>query len=232
MAAITQATLASAYDGVNRTVYTTASQTPTGNLLLLACVTGRTVADSDSGAPTLSGNGVTWVQIGSLLSTNRQRITLFRGMVASPSAGAVTITFSEDQFDASWIFTEFTEILTTGANGADAVRSITTNQLASAEAITVTLPAFEQSINATFGFFAKGGAQAWVPGTGFAEIDDHGVSGALGAMCEWRNDNHTGVDASSAGAGTMDAIALEIVNSIRPVGTSAAGTAGHLGFNF
>src|SRR5438445_13665056 len=68
-----------------------------GNMLILAWIVNTNNQTPD--VPTLSGNGLTWVVASTAVwnagkPTFLDRITLFRAMGASPTAGSVTISFS------------------------------------------------------------------------------------------------------------------------------------------
>lgn len=100
--------------------YATASFTPTANRLVLVMVinTKATAADTC----TLSGNGMTWVELtNTAYAATLSRITLFRGMSASPSAGALTATFGATQTSAIIRVIEVSNTDTTGSNGSGAI---------------------------------------------------------------------------------------------------------------
>src|SRR3990167_8026843 len=183
--------------------YDTASITPTADTLILAAILSHH-GSAVPNAPTLSGNSLTWVQIATVtfntIGTSRSRLTVFRAMGASPSSGAVTIDFDgQTQISCGWIISEFGNVITTGSNGANAIIQSQTNNADAATSLTVTLGAFNNSLNATYGAFSHDGfATAVTNGTGFTEISEQttGVEGKL--QSEWRNDNDTSVDANSS----------------------------------
>lgn len=101
----------------------TASISPAANRLITVHVALRcdpsTVVDNIS----LSGNGLTWVRMQeTVLGGNRLGGT-FRSMGASPSSGVITISYSGGGTPAAytWVVVEWPDVITTGANGADAV---------------------------------------------------------------------------------------------------------------
>ena len=111
MAVGTPTGLANGTDTSALSVYSTASQTPTANRVVLAVVASSATSTRPD-APTLSGNGLTWVNIGtfygSTTGTTRVRVTGFAALTgASPSAGVVTITHASSQAACSWSFAEF-----------------------------------------------------------------------------------------------------------------------------
>lgn len=96
------------------TSYATASITPGANKLLIACV-GYRRGGATPTAPTASGNGLTWTPIVTKVHRDgNQAFRIFAALTgASPSAGAVTFSFSETMQNAHWQITEwdFTNIV-------------------------------------------------------------------------------------------------------------------------
>src|SRR3990167_10939569 len=123
--AITQTTLTGAASTADATSYTTASISPGANRLILAFVYGFHSIGTDV-TPTLSGNGLTWVNINHRgLGCSNENMTLFRAMGSSPSAGAVTIDYGANTMDAGvWSIMEFDGVDTSGTNGSGAIVQI------------------------------------------------------------------------------------------------------------
>lgn len=212
----------SATDG---TTFTTASITPTGNRLVLAFVYSASAGSPDQ--PTLSGNGITWVSVATLMNADHDvRVSLYRGMVASPSAGAVTITHTGTMLQCLWSINEFDGVDTGGTNGSAAVVQSATGENTASTSLSVTLAAFGDAGNATFGGFGvvkSGAAEVQSPGTGFTELgdfqlDDDGLGWSV--QTEWRADNDTTVDQSSASSHIRrQGIAAEIKAAAAAAGT-------------
>ena len=223
--AITQAPLTSGSSTTNASSYATASHTPTGNRLVFAAVISR-LNGAVPNTPTATGNGLTWVQVTTVafntIATARSRLTVFRGMVASPSAGATTFDFAaQTQGSCAWSIKEFASIDTGGTDGSAAVVQSATNSVdASVAALVVTLAAFGSADNATYGAF--GGSQgtgSFTPGAGFTEIHDvPETSPAIVIETEWRNDNDTSVDATPNASADMGGIAIEIKAAVAAAG--------------
>jgi len=159
-AAITAAALtADAGSTTNDTSFTTASITPTANNLVLAWVTNTKGTTPDT--PTLSGNGLTWVQVATVtwgtIAAPTARTTLFRAMGAAPSAGAVTISFgaTNNQTGCAWSIIMFSGVVTSGTNGSDAVVQSLTNRIDASTALTITLAALGDAANASAGGFSN-----------------------------------------------------------------------------
>jgi len=143
--------------------YTTESQAPGANRLITCELVfqifgGGTLPTGVS----LSGNGITWEEIAhSTFEAGIASTWLFRGMVASPSAGTVTITPSGDSSLklCQWDFEDFDVVDTSGSNGSGAVvQSVAgSGPSANPQVITYSLAALGDAVNnATFAFAASG----------------------------------------------------------------------------
>lgn len=217
--AISFSNLTNGEDSDGGTDATTASISPSSNNLLLASVVNRTSVSVDPTVPTLSGNGLTWVQIATIVfdttSSSRRRISLFRAMGSSPSSGSVTITFGETTPQALWSIEQVSGVDTSGSDGAGAIVQSATNKDESVSTIvlTVTLGAFSSVDNATFGAFGNYGitAGSGTPGSGFTELTDLNQSAnGIHLSTEYKLSNDTGVDYDFTENSQMGGIAIEI----------------------
>lgn len=200
----------------------TASVTPGSNKLMLLAVSSKTTSSTDPNIPSISGNGLTWVQVGSSVvfdptSSSRRRITLFRALGASPSTGAITISFSgQSQSTILWTLDEVSGMDTSGTNGSGAIVQSNTNnsQATPITSFSVTLSAFADINNATYGCFAQDGSSQSIEGSGFTKYGDaNNSSDFLWLMSEFKDSNDTSVDVTIGGgdwADTMGGIAVEI----------------------
>jgi len=202
------------------TEFTTASISPASNALVLLLVRGRR-SNGLGSSPTVSGNGLTWVEIVSvgfeLVSTGWCRLSLFRAMGVSPSSGTVSINYSGGNLNCCfWSIVQFEGVDTSGTNGSGAVIQSATNAQDSGTTLTVTLSAFSDPGNATYGGFSISKAtEAINPGSGFtefAEAQGTGTSADSGTIqSEYLLGNDTSVDASWAtSANDSGGIAVEI----------------------
>ena len=202
----------------------TASISPTGNSLILAAVSSRRGDTTTPAAPTVSGNGLTWVQINTIAydesSSSQRRLTVFRALGASPSTGTITFTFPGNQTDVAWSIDEFSGVDTSGTNGSGAIvqSAVNEDEAASSNSLTVTLSAFGSANNATYGTFATSGVQTPTAGTGFAILANATINARQQTITEWRNDNDRSVDISFPLDEQMGGIAIEIKAAV------AAGT--------
>ena len=198
--AVTQTSLTSGTDdnAGSGTSIATASIAPTSNYLVLVSV----VSNVGGHATGVSGAGLTFTQVGTGVTLNDSYLSIWRALSASPSSGAVTITFSSAPELCLWSISEFGGIDTGGTNGSSAVVQTATNSTTADTTLTVTLSAFGSANNATFGAFSgkdNTATATGTPGTGFTEIhdltlQDGDFSYHQECYTEWRNDNDTGVD--------------------------------------
>lgn len=197
---------------------TTASVTPSSNALELLTVYSRTGISTNPNQPTVTGNSLTWVAIATVIyddsSSSRRRITLFRALGASPSSGTITIDFGgQAQTDVGWSLDQATGTDTSGTNGSGAIVQSATNldTGTSSTSLTVTLSAFGDSNNATFGAFSAGGSEVQTVGSGFTQLSNRVLASAnISGLTEWKTANDTSVDYTVAAGEQMGGIAIEI----------------------
>jgi len=193
--------------GSSQLAFTTDPFTPgTGTLILLAVdgINATAVAPSS-----VAGFGLTWtaVQTQQYSGTGRS-ISVYRASgTPSPTTGSVTITYASAQDSLRWSVVEFLNVDTATNQGV--VQSAKTSS-AGATSLSVTLSAFGNSNNATYGAFATNGSAGITPGSGFTEMHDVVSGGNL--ETEWKTANDTGVDASDTLSTSVawGGIALEI----------------------
>ena len=220
---ITNLTSGQDIDGGSGSV--TASVSPTSNALQLLQINSKTGISVDPNQPTVTGNGLTWVAINSIVydttSSSRRRITLFRALGASPSSETIAIDFGgQNQTDVLWSLEEATGIDTSGTNGSGAIVQSATNkdETITTATLTVTLGAFSDINNATFGAFANYGSPTGVTaGAGFTLLGNIEDSlNALHSSDEWKTANDTGVDLTFDQNSQMGGIAIEIKTASTP----------------
>ncbi len=230
-AAITTTLVADASSSTDATTYTTASITPTANNLVLAWVT-NTRASSPT-IPTLSGNGLTWVQVATVtwgtISAPTARTTLFRAMGAAPSAGIVTIDFAgSTQTGVGVSIIQFGDVDISGTNGSGAVvQSVTgsTDSATAAAGLSITLAALGNAANATAGGFANfvnsatsisaGAGYSITPGTTYA-------TPSTSLRSEFNTTGSTIVNVTQSTTSHIGGIAVEIKAAITTLGNGTA----------
>src|SRR6266702_1460528 len=214
----------------------TASISPASNNLILVAVNSRTNITADPNQATLTGNGLTWVAIATIVwdttSASRKRITLFRGLGASPTSGAISIDFGgQNQTDVDWVVDQAAGIDTSGANGAGAVVQSATNkdETATSPTLTVTLGAFSNTNNATYGVLASDGSHTLSSvGAGFSQLatnETQGGGSGIDIVSEWKVSNDTTVDATFSANAMLGGIAIEIKAEV--IGFDAVSNSGY-----
>lgn len=205
---ITVSQLTGGQSATDATSYATASISPSANKLVLVTVFSEAGTAS---APTVTGASMTWTQIDTQAQSGR-RVTVFRSLNASPGSGALTIDFGANtQDNIMWTVEEFTGMDITGTNGSGAIVQVTKNTVSGGTALTVTLAAFSNVNNATYGAFGIGVSTTSTAGSGFSKVGDQGV-GNNRMTTEFKDTNDTSVDITWADIATDDSggIAIEI----------------------
>ena len=199
----------------------TASISPSSNALILLSVMSRRGDSTEPSVPTVTGNGLTWVNVTSIYydtaSASRKKLSLFRAMGSSPTSGAVTIDFSgENQTDIFWAIDEATGVSISGTNGSGAIAQSASvkDEGGAVNPLVVTLGTFSSTNNATYGTFTndEGTGVASTPGSGFTQLSEQHPL-LQGMLTEWKAGNDTSVDANMdvATLPNQGGIAVEIV---------------------
>lgn len=208
-AAITSTNLTSGESGTTTSTYTTASITPSANKLILISIYHRK-GSSGVPTPTVSGNGLTWVQVLREVNSDEQVVTIFRAMGASPTTGPVTIDFAgTNEIQAVWSVNEFGNVDQTGTNGSGAVVQSKGfhEAVGNTTATTITLSAFGSANNASYGSLRAG--NSITAGSGETALSQTTVNTFF--QTEWGiNQNAPSWSYSSAGGSFVTAAALEI----------------------
>ena len=173
---ITQTLLTSGGNGVNQSVYTTASISPAANALVTVAIRMR--RSSGALTPTVTGGGMSsWTQVASLdydpLSTPTSRLLVFRAMSGAPGSGPVTITFSSSISNVEWSVSQWTGVDQTGTNGSGAIGQTGSIGADATTSLSKALAAFGNANNVGFGVVgASTAAPAVTPGSGLTEISE------------------------------------------------------------
>lgn len=208
----------------------TASITLAADRLGLLTVSSLTFDPVIPNVPTCSG----WTEVVTRQfngpANERRRVTTLRRMSASPATGTHTIDFA-GQSQAGGIIWSVEEsgadIDLTGTNGSGAVvQSVAGAALGPVTTFDVTLAAFASASNGTFGACGLGyNVGSMTVGSGFtslAEVNDTGFQD-ISQLTQWRADNDTSVDCTTANAAYGAMLALEIAV---PTGVVLTGTFG------
>lgn len=122
------------------TIFQTASVTPGANRAIYVAV--QSAVGTGPVAPTTTGNGLTYTQEETVAFSTR-RLTVYRAMGASPSAGQITFTFGVAQTSAIWQVIECSNVDTTGTDASGATVQSVTATVAAGTTFTTTLAALQ-----------------------------------------------------------------------------------------
>jgi len=206
--------------------YATASISPSANALLIAGINNQKGSTPDT--PTCSGLSLSWTQLDSSLpydsiASPTDRLTVFYAVTgASPGSGAITFDFGGvNQTGAAWAVAEWTGVDTGGPIGVTSSNS----QDDTSTTLTVTLGAFSDAGNGTFGVFGNADGSTTTPGTGFTELSDTSSSDPFcGIQMEYRTDNDTTVTASYPANRFAAGVGFEVVMA----GGGGGGSTSHI----
>ncbi len=157
----------------------TASITPGADKLILVTVHSALSSGNGADVATVDGSGVglSFVQIATQLFSATQgtgkahRISVFRGMGSSPTAGTISISWPQNQGRCEWVVDELSGMDTSGTNGSGAIVQSAGNFGSSGQPATVTMGAFGDAGNATFGAAAiVSASQVLDPGTSMTRL--------------------------------------------------------------
>lgn len=175
-------------DGVDRSSYSTASWTPpTSGLILLWVYNTRTT--SLGSAPTVSGNGITWLALGSDgvdSGSQTHRCTLFAAKAGGSSAGQTTVSFAGDT--QSSCIACFVHVIGADVTGTtlNSIQQTTTNNANGVTSLTVTLATATSTANRFFCGIGHGEPETHTPESGWTAIDEvYGTTPGHGLLTMW-----------------------------------------------
>lgn len=189
------------------TTAVTSSVSPGANRLIIP-VFMSALAGGPAVPTSATGNGITYAQVATQAfhTGNARRVTAFRGMSASPSAGAITLSMGAVS-QTSYIYSiiECDGVDTGGTNGSSAVVQSAINTATAATSVTSTLSALAAatSVNVACSGISINGAQT--PDADFVELSDNNTgTGTSGMECQWATNQTTATPTfSSANAGIV-----------------------------
>ena len=191
----------SASSTTNTTIYTTGSFTPNPDRLQLLGVLSTSSGTAEVPLSVV-GCGLTWELVTSVtFPTATRKLSVYRAMGSSPSAGTLTITFLSTHSSCLWAWEETTGADTGGTNGSSAVvQSVTNTAGAASVTINATLAALENAANAHVAFVGISINGSITPDAQFAELGDDAESTPDSTLeCEWAA-NQTACDPTFAAA--------------------------------
>lgn len=158
--------------GSDATSYNTASITPHANKLILIAI-GTQYGTPAPSISSVTGCGLTWVKVGDVTSSdNEQKLTVYRAMGTAPTSGALTINCSSTASRCNWSVDEFANVEKSGESGANAIVQTATNKTdgTSHTSLSISLSAFTNNLNATYGVIRMDGQLSPTVGADFTSL--------------------------------------------------------------
>lgn len=200
-AAVNCTNLDTGADATVATTHTTGPVAPLDNALLLIAINNNRNSGNGGEVPTsvtyngtsLALTSVGTVELGSVVGSGHQhRISLYRAMGTTLGTDTITIVFTNTQV-VRWSVDQCTGVDTTGTNGSGAIVQAVTNSGSSVQPSTVTMAAFADSGNGTYGASGYNNQSAtFSPGTGLTIIGD--AQSTYEMITEWAPGNVTPVE--------------------------------------
>lgn len=187
------------------TTVDTASISPAANSAVVIAVLAF-----DSTTMSVSGNGLTWsTKVNGVVAAGG-RVWVFIGAGASPTTGAITLTFDADAF-VDWVVDNITGTVDLSTPGDDNFAAATATSAAPA----VTLGAFANAANGTWAFVYATDDVTLTPGTGFSTVASRNGTALFGHsdFSMFRDSNDTSVDGTLGASAEWGIAALEIVEA-------------------
>lgn len=185
--AVTTNHLTTGSSTTNASSYTTASITPTANrLVMLACLVS--VGAQPTPTITVSGNGLTWVQVDTTATAAARTVVAFRAMGAAPSAGVVTIN-GTSLTACLWSIVEFDGVDTSGTNGSGAIAQSFNSAGANTNNLSVNFPTTPAAGNGGFAGVGTAvqelpvGGAGWTTQSTSQSAPTEGLGGLYAASC-------------------------------------------------
>ena len=196
--------------------FSTASITPAGNALIIACVQNRHASPVTT-VSSCTGCGITWTQHSTVpynsIAAPSNRVSLFRVSAVSPTTGVVTFDFGGvTQLDCNFfVFEVIGADLTQGSQGVIQVMTDKQNSGAG-DPDNITLAAFGNASNGTFSVVG-------VQGTASIGVDDtpvtyspimFGTFASASLRGEWLSQADTNPSFTVSVASSFGQIAIEV----------------------
>lgn len=179
---------------------------PLPNVPQILAVANYKASTPTPATPTVTGNGLTWVQIATVAASADYRLTLFRAVGAAPTSGPLTIDFGGVvQDNILWGLAEFKNVNVSNS-GANLIVQSGTGSVAPATSLTITLSAFTSAINLAYGVIYTNGVLSFTEGSGFTNLINN--TGFHTMEAEYKENDNT-VDWTFSSSPAI-AIAVEI----------------------
>lgn len=197
-----------------------ASWTPGSNELCLCLIANRGSNTPGNYNSAVSGNGLTWVNVLNQDDTQGQiNLSVWRAMGASPTTGAVTVTFAVDPTACSFQLLRISGVKTTGTNGSGAIGNTASAETGATDTTPATTSVTTSANNSRVIGFASGRGQTYTVGSGFTAIQINQTANSGGSVVRSNSEykdvatsgTATTTDFSLSAAGDWAIAAIEIL---------------------
>jgi hypothetical protein len=202
-------------DTANAASYVSSSFTPTVNRLYLLAVVHSDAAPETTIPTITTTTGLNFVEVATVpfdtIASNVHRITLFRAMKASGlSTGTFTVNLADAGTGCLARLWYADNVITTGTDGADAIRGVVTNSANAGANPSITMGAFEHEDNGVFACFGLDIATAPTAGTNYGSLGATTyATPTTGLFGEFSNMNNTVANCTVASS-DWGGIAVEV----------------------
>lgn len=197
-------------NGANASSYANTSWTPPTSGIIVVFVGNHIAANGN--VPTISGNGLTWIQIATAVVDpgTSHRITLFAADASGATTGVTTIDFNaETQLDCNASFFQVQNMDISGGVAAAFIQTPSNNGTGTSG--SVTLAAAGNSANRPIACFSHQANEATTPDGAWTEVDDqNGTGSARGFETQWDADGFQNASASWTTSAAWIGMAAEI----------------------
>lgn len=164
------------------TTFTTASVTPGNNsLMVVAVLSMRTTSGVES--PTVTGTGITYDLVTYKdVQSGTQRLSIYRGMVSSGTASAISIVHTVSHDSCAWAVLQYDNVNTSGTNGAGAVIQWASANTPSATSLGVSLASLEVASNRNVTAIGLSTNASVTPDADFTERTDNAIGSNNGTL--------------------------------------------------
>jgi hypothetical protein len=157
--------------GIDATSYVNSSWTPPTSGLIIATVYSRRFGGGDPITPTMSGNGVAWVQIATVMVAGTHRLTLFGANASGSTTGATTVDFGAETQDFMHVnFMGATGVNLSGGAAAAFVQAPTGGTSGTSASISLSIGA--DPLNRLFAAFSLSTTPGMTARSGWTPADD------------------------------------------------------------
>jgi hypothetical protein len=195
--------------------FANSSWSPPSSGLIAVFVRSFRSGGGDPNVPTISGNGLTWVQIATV-SNGTHRLTLFGADASGSTTGATTVSFAGQNQDGCKAFFMLLDDADLSGGVAAAFVQAPTGSATDTSA-SITLAAAGNSVNRPISGWAVAGSVSFTPRTDWTEMDE--ITGTGHLETQYRSDAFDTAASATWGGSSQNwvGIAAEVKGGVAQV---------------